>query len=85
MAIFSSYFKLSAEYRWMLLAAFVFNLGFYMLIPFLAGYLKQDLLLSATLVGIVLGVRSFCQQGLFLVGGLLADLFGQKKLISTLR
>lgn len=81
MAIFSSYFKLSAEYRWMLLAAFVFNLGFYMLIPFLAGYLKQDLLLSATLVGIVLGVRSFCQQGLFLVGGLLADLFGQKKLI----
>ncbi|KZN46476.1 transporter [Pseudoalteromonas luteoviolacea H33] len=65
----------------MLVAAFVFNLGFYMLIPFLAGYLKQDLLLSATLVGVVLGVRSFCQQGLFLVGGLLADLFGEKKLI----
>ncbi|MBQ4837194.1 MFS transporter [Pseudoalteromonas luteoviolacea] len=65
----------------MLIAAFVFNLGFYMLIPFLAGYLKQDLLLSATLVGVVLGVRSFCQQGLFLVGGLLADLFGEKKLI----
>lgn len=62
----------------MLVAAFVFNLGFYMLIPFLAGYLKQDLLLSATLVGLVLGVRSFCQQGLFLVGGLLADLFGVK-------
>jgi len=81
MAIFSSYFKLSVEYRWMLLAAFVFNLGFYMLIPFLAGYLKQDLFLSASLVGIVLGVRSFCQQGLFLIGGLLADLFGQKKLI----
>ncbi|WP_247686941.1 MDR family MFS transporter [Pseudoalteromonas luteoviolacea] len=81
MSIFSSYLRLSAEYRWMLVAAFVFNLGFYMLIPFLAGYLKQDLLLSATLVGVVLGVRSFCQQGLFLVGGLLADLFGEKKLI----
>ncbi|ESP90638.1 MULTISPECIES: MFS transporter [Pseudoalteromonas] len=81
MSIFTSYFKLTAEYRWMLIAAFVFNLGFYMLIPFLAGYLKQDLLLSATLVGVVLGVRSFCQQGLFLVGGLLADLFGEKKLI----
>ncbi|WP_240701924.1 MFS transporter [Pseudoalteromonas rubra] len=81
MSIFTSYLRLSAEYRWMLVAAFVFNLGFYMLIPFLAGYLKQDLLLSATLVGLVLGVRSFCQQGLFLVGGLLADLFGVKKLI----
>ena len=65
----------------MLLAAFVFNLGFYMLIPFLAGFLKQELLLSATLVGMVLGVRSFCQQGLFIVGGLLADLFGYKMLI----
>jgi len=65
----------------MLLAAFVFNLGFYMLIPFLAGFLKQELLLSATLVGVVLGVRSFCQQGLFIVGGLLADLFGYKLLI----
>jgi MFS family permease len=65
----------------MLSAAFIFNLGFYMLIPFLAGYLKQDLLLSATLVGIVLGVRSFCQQGLFLIGGLLADLYGAKPLI----
>ncbi|KAF7786967.1 hypothetical protein PRUB_a3798 [Pseudoalteromonas rubra] len=81
MSIVTSYLRLSAEYRWMLIAAFVFNLGFYMLIPFLAGYLKQDLLLSATLVGLVLGVRSFCQQGLFLVGGLLADLFGVKKLI----
>lgn len=81
MSIFSSYLKLSSQYRWMLSAAFIFNLGFYMLIPFLAGYLKQDLLLSATLVGIVLGVRSFCQQGLFLVGGLLADLYGAKPLI----
>ncbi|CAH9050229.1 Multidrug resistance protein MdtH [Pseudoalteromonas holothuriae] len=81
MSIFSSYQKLNNQYRWMLCATFVFNLGFYMLIPFLAGYLKQDLLLSATLVGIVLGVRSFCQQGLFLVGGLLADLFGAKTLI----
>ncbi|WP_235577105.1 MFS transporter [Pseudoalteromonas sp. R3] len=79
MSMFTSYLKLSVEYRCMLVAAFVFNLGFYMLIPFLAGYLKQDLLLSATLVGLVLGVRSFCQQGLFLVGGLLADLFGVKK------
>ncbi len=65
----------------MLLAAFVFNLGFYMLIPFLAGFLKEQLLLSATLVGVVLGIRSFCQQGLFILGGLLADLFGYKLLI----
>lgn len=65
----------------MLIAAFAFNFGFYMLIPFLAGFLKEDLLLSATLVGIVLGVRSFCQQGLFIVGGLLADIFGYRLLI----
>jgi len=38
-------------------------------------------MLSATLVGVVLGVRSFCQQGLFIVGGLLADIFGYKLLI----
>ncbi|QBF32652.1 MFS transporter [Thalassococcus sp. S3] len=65
----------------MLFAAFSFNFGFYMLIPFLAGFLKEDLLLSATLIGVVLGVRSFCQQGLFIVGGLLADIFGNKRLI----
>ncbi|MFC3032702.1 MFS transporter [Pseudoalteromonas fenneropenaei] len=78
MSVLSSFSQLTATYRWMLAAACVFNLGFYMLIPFLAGYLKQDLLLSATLVGVVLGVRSFCQQGLFLVGGLVADLMGAK-------
>ncbi|WP_086933643.1 MDR family MFS transporter [Agarilytica rhodophyticola] len=81
MSIFTSLLKLRAEHRWMLLAAFSFNLGFYMLIPFLAGFLKEQLLLSATLVGVVLGIRSFCQQGLFIVGGLLADLFGYKLLI----
>jgi len=81
MSIFSPFFELKSEHRWMLCAAFAFNFGFYMLIPFLAGFLKEDLLLSATLVGVVLGVRSFCQQGLFIVGGLLADLFGYKRLI----
>lgn len=79
MTTFHSFLKLPMQFRCMLFAAFVFNLGFYMLIPFLAGYLTDNLLLSASLVGVVLGVRSFCQQGLFLIGGLLADLLGHKQ------
>ncbi|MEM5549359.1 MFS transporter [Pseudoalteromonas neustonica] len=72
---------LTPEYKLMLFAAFVFNLGFYMLIPLLSHYLAENLLLSATLIGVVMGVRSFCQQGLFLVGGVLADKLGVKRLI----
>lgn len=60
---------------------FTINLGFYMLMPYLAGYLAGPLGLAAWAVGLVLGVRNFSQQGMFLIGGTLADRWGYKPLI----
>src|SRR5688500_16802762 len=57
------------------------NTGFYMLIPFLADYLLDDIGLSAATVGAVLGIRNFSQQGLFLVGGSAADRLGARGVI----
>ncbi|MGW5867563.1 MFS transporter [Streptomyces sp. NPDC055239] len=60
---------------------FTINLGFYMLMPYLAAHLSGGLGLAAWAVGLVLGVRNLSQQGMFLVGGALADRFGYKPLI----
>ncbi|MFC7220539.1 MFS transporter [Streptomyces polyrhachis] len=60
---------------------FFINLGFYMLMPYLAQHLSGTLGLAAWLTGLVLGMRNFSQQGLFLLGGALADRFGYKPLI----
>ncbi|MFI5618674.1 MFS transporter [Streptomyces sp. NPDC051567] len=60
---------------------FTINLGFYMLMPYLAQHLSGSLALAGWVVGLVLGVRNFSQQGMFLVGGMLADRFGYKPLI----
>ncbi|WTW98508.1 MFS transporter [Streptomycetaceae bacterium NBC_01309] len=57
---------------------FAINLAFYMLMPFLAAHLAGDIGLAAWAVGLVLGVRNLTQQGLFLVGGTLADRYGYK-------
>lgn len=60
-----------------------FNAGFYLVLPFLAGHLAGDLALAGWVIGLVLGVRTFSQQGLFAVGGALADRFGAKPMILT--
>lgn len=65
----------------LLLNQLTINLGFYMLIPFLATYLAGPIGLAAWAVGLVLGMRNFSQQGMFLVGGALADRYGYKPLI----
>ena len=57
---------------------FAINLGFYMLMPYLAAHLAGGLGLAAWAVGLVLGVRNFSQQGMFLIGGTIADRFGYK-------
>ncbi|NBE52826.1 MFS transporter [Streptomyces boluensis] len=57
------------------------NTGFYLLIPYLALHLGDDLGLSAAVVGIVLGVRNLSQQGLFLIGGSAADRLGARGVI----
>lgn len=67
--------------RMLMINQFGINLGFYMLMPYLAGYLAGPLGLAAWVIGLVLGVRNFSQQGMFIVGGTLADRFGYKPLI----
>ncbi|MFJ4963397.1 MFS transporter [Streptomyces sp. NPDC088729] len=57
---------------------FAINLAFYMLMPYLAAHLSGGLGLAAWAVGLVLGVRNLSQQGMFLIGGTIADRFGYK-------
>ncbi|MGP3962325.1 MFS transporter [Nonomuraea sp. 3N208] len=57
------------------------NVGFYMLMPYLAGHLSAGLGLAGWTVGLVLGARNLSQQGLFLLGGTLADRLGYRPVI----
>ncbi|GAB7105516.1 MFS transporter [Streptomyces phaeofaciens JCM 4814] len=59
------------------------NTGFYLLIPYLATHLDEDLGMSAVVVGVVLGVRNLSQQGLFIIGGSAADRLGARGVIIT--
>lgn len=59
----------------------VFNIGFYAVVPFLALVMSEDLGLGAAAIGLVLGARTFSQQGLFLLGGVLADRWGPRRSI----
>ncbi|MFP5281876.1 MAG: MFS transporter, partial [Actinomycetes bacterium] len=59
--------------RVLLVADFVINLAFYLVVPFLAVHLHTALGLTGGQVGLVLGLRTFAQQGLFFLGGALAD------------
>lgn len=65
----------------LMLNQFTINFGFYLLMPYLAGHLSVDLALAGWAVGLILGVRNFSQQGMFLIGGTLADRLGYKPLI----
>jgi len=64
--------------RLLMVNQFAINLAFYMLMPYLAAHLSDGLGLAAWAVGLVLGVRNFSQQGMFLIGGTIADRFGYK-------
>ncbi|MFJ4029344.1 MFS transporter [Paenarthrobacter sp. NPDC089989] len=65
--------------RTLLAAQLVFNIGFYAVVPFLAVAMRDDFGMQAAAIGLVLGARTFSQQGMFLVGGLLADRWGTKR------
>ncbi|MEV6594145.1 MFS transporter [Streptomyces acidicola] len=67
--------------RLLMVNQFGINLGFYVLMPYLADHLAHGLGLAAWAVGLVLGVRNLSQQGMFLVGGTLADRYGCKPMI----
>lgn len=82
-ATVTSWRELNRPSQMLMINQFTINLGFYMLMPYLAGYLSGALGLAAWSVGLVLGVRNFSQQGMFLLGGTLADRLGFKPLIVT--
>nr|WP_245961871.1 MFS transporter [Quadrisphaera granulorum] len=69
--------------RLLVLSQLAFNTGFYLVLPFLAVHLASDLALAAGTVALVLGLRTASQQGLFVVGGILADRFGPRPLVLT--
>lgn len=69
--------------RLLMVNQFGINLGFYMLMPYLADHLAHGLGLAAWAVGLVLGVRNLSQQGMFWLGGTLADRIGYKPMILT--
>ncbi|MFH8438866.1 MFS transporter [Streptomyces sp. NPDC018007] len=60
---------------------FAFNLGFYAVLPYLAAHLGNGLGMAGWLVGLVLGLRTFSQQGLFVVGGALTDRYGPRPVV----
>ncbi|WP_211275461.1 MFS transporter [Actinoplanes rectilineatus] len=81
--ILAEIMHLPAVPRLLVLTQLAFNVGFYLVLPFLAGHLAEDLGLAAATVGLVLGLRTFSQQGLFLIGGVLADRFGARPVVLT--
>ncbi|WP_419993277.1 MDR family MFS transporter [Streptomyces boninensis] len=74
---------LSPLLRLLLLTQLAFNIGFFAVLPFLAEHLGTGLGMAGWLVGLVLGLRTFSQQGLFVVGGALTDRYGVRPLVLT--
>lgn len=67
----------------LLVTQMLFNVGFYLVVPFLATYMSEQLAATGAMIGLVLGLRTFSQQGLFFLGGGLADRFGVKPVLLT--
>jgi MFS family permease len=65
----------------LLVNQFGVNTGFYLLIPYLALHMDENLGMSAAAIGIVLGARNLSQQGLFIIGGSAADRLGARGVI----
>ncbi|MEW1640605.1 MFS transporter [Streptomyces sp. NPDC091219] len=67
--------------RLLILTQLAFNIGFFAVLPFLAEHLAEAIGMAGWLVGLVLGLRTFSQQGLFVVGGALADRYGVRPVV----
>ncbi len=69
---------------WVVLGSlFLIQSGFFLIIPLLSIHFVDNLGWAAAMIGLVLAVRQFTQQGLTLFGGALADRWGAKPLILT--
>ncbi|MFC3995633.1 MFS transporter [Nocardiopsis sediminis] len=67
--------------RLLMINQLTINTAFYMLMPYLAFHLTDSVGMAVWAVGLVLGVRNLTQQGMFLVGGSIADRLGYKPAI----
>lgn len=65
----------------LLASQLIFNVGFFSVVPFLAVSMRGDFGMGALAIGVVLGARTFSQQGMFLFGGVLADRWGARQLM----
>jgi len=74
---------LSPLLRLLILTQLAFNIGFFAVLPFLAEHLADAIGMAGWLIGLVLGLRTFSQQGLFVVGGALADRYGVRPVVLT--
>ncbi|MDI9926207.1 MULTISPECIES: MFS transporter [unclassified Rhodococcus (in: high G+C Gram-positive bacteria)] len=72
---------LPSEVKLVLASMVLFNVGFYLVVPFLAVHLSEELGFASWIVGLVLGLRTFSQQGMFFLGGSIADRFGRRPVI----
>ena len=75
--------QLSPLLRLLILTQLTFNIGFYAVLPFLAEHLGTALGMAGWMVGFVLGLRTFSQQGLFVFGGALVDRYGVRPIVLT--
>ncbi|MFF5564709.1 MFS transporter [Streptomyces sp. NPDC012623] len=73
--------ELSPLLRLLILTQLAFNIGFFAVLPFLADHLGAGIGMAGWLVGLVLGLRTFSQQGLFVVGGALTDRYGVRPVV----
>nr|WP_280874689.1 MFS transporter [Streptomyces pseudovenezuelae] len=73
--------RLTPLLKLLILTQLAFNIGFFAVLPFLSEHLGQAIGMAGWLVGLVLGLRTFSQQGLFVVGGALADRYGIRPVV----
>lgn len=73
--------RLSPLLLLLILTQLAFNVGFFAVMPFLAEHLGAAVGMAGWMVGFVLGLRTFSQQGLFVVGGALADRYGIRPVV----
>lgn len=68
--------ELRSVARSILAIQFAFNVGSFLVVPFIAVYLNQTLGFSLAFVGLQLTIKLFAQRGLMLFGGIISDRIG---------